>query len=135
MLTMQAEDRTQPLLPISLRTATGEAAYQEAKLNGGMMPLADETSIKDFVHWRVIDNRFMHDTVAFKKCHMLIPRRVFPNWQDINPTEFVELQEIITELAGSYDQLTMNMPHNRSVPGHFHLHLNKFYDSREQMKL
>lgn len=98
------------------------------------MPLADEKSIKDFVYWRVIVNRFRAD-VAFQTSHMLIPRRVFPEWSDMSHHEFIELQEILAEFGNTYHQLTMNFPSTRSVPGHFHLHLNKFYDKREEMSL
>ena len=122
-------------LPMSLRTAEGEAAYQEAKKSGGTTPLADEKPLKDFVYWKLIQNRFP-PTVAFKTSHMLLPRRVVADWGDLNRLELVELTEILAEFDdGRYDQITMNFTRNRSVPGHFHLHLSKFHVKREDMSL
>lgn len=122
-------------LPMSLRTAEGEAAYQQAKTNGGTIPLGDEKPLKDFVYWKLIANRFP-PTIAFRTSHMLLPRRVVSNWQDLDAFEIAELSEILQEFDdGRYDQVTMNFSGNRSVKGHFHVHLSKFHVKREDMTL
>lgn len=121
-------------LPMSLRTKQGEADYQEAKKSGGIIPLDDEKPIKHFVYWKLIPNRFP-PSIAFKTSHMLLPRRIFKDWSEMDSFEWAELTEIIKELEPQYDQLTMNFPSTRSVPNHFHLHLNKFHVKREDMAL
>ncbi len=123
-------------LPMSLRTAAGERAYQEARLNGGTRPLELEPSIKKWQYWRLIENRFPY-SVAFKTHHMLVPYRanVSERW-DLNDEEKREFERILREFVyPTYDLWFENCPKRRSVARFYHVHLASYVDSREQMSL
>lgn len=123
-------------LPMSLRTAAGEQAYQDAKANKTTKPLELVPSIKLFDHWRIIENDYPYD-VGYKRCHMLIVKRAGVGaWNELNTYELSELDRIKREyLYDEYDQIIENCPNRRSVSHIFHLHLVNFYDSRQDMAL
>lgn len=123
-------------VPMSLRKFTSEVAYQQAKLNGHCIPLALEPAIWEGKFWKMINNRFPAD-VAFKpaRARMLIPKRVFSDWWKMYPWEAVELLIILYRRRYDGSQMTLNLGSTRSVPGHFHIHFNEFYDDRLDMKL
>lgn len=126
------------MLPMSLRTAETERIYQDAKKRGDIVPLHDEKRIEDFKYWCIVENRFPYD-VSYKKCHLLIPKRegvIYFN--DINFDEFIELGKLIEEggfVESNYDEWKVNTKKKRSNMVLFHIHLNSFYDSREEMRL
>jgi len=70
----------------------------------------------------IITNRFPHDAVL-RKHHMLVPKRFFATPREIDQDERAELMDIKENLNGEYDGLFENLPHKRSVPAHFHIHL------------
>lgn len=123
-------------LPMSLRTAKGEQAYQDAKVAGKTTPLELVDSIKIFEHWRIINNDFPYD-VGYKRCHLLVIKRAeCASWHDLHDDEIAELNKLKREyLYDEYDQIIENCPSRRSVPHLFHMHLVNFYDKREDMKL
>lgn len=123
-------------LPMSLRTAAGEQAYQDAKASRSTTPLELVPAIKVFEHWRIIDNDFAYG-VAYKRCHMLAVKRAGAGqWHDLNAEEIAELNKLKKQyLYDEYDQIIENCPNRRSVPHLFHLHLVNFHDNREDMQL
>lgn len=123
-------------LPMSLRTADQEQAYQNAKANKTTKPLELVPSIKIFDHWRIIENEYPYD-VGYKRCHMLVVKRAgIGAWNELNTYELSELDRIKQEyLYSEYDQIIENCPSRRSVPHLFHLHLVNFYDDRADMEL
>ena len=123
-------------LPMSLRTADQEQAYQNAKENRSTTPLELVASLQTFEHWRIVNNDFPYD-VGYKRCHMLVIKRAGVGaWHELNQAELAELNNLKrNHLYDEYDQIIENCPSRRSVPHLFHLHLVNFYDNREDMEL
>jgi len=121
---------------MSLRTASEEQTYQDAKANRTTTPLELVTSLQMFNHWRIVNNDFGYG-VAYKRSHMLVVKRAGAGtWHDLNAEEIKELNELKrTHLYDEYDQIIENCPSRRSVQHIFHLHLLNFHDAREDMKL
>lgn len=123
-------------LPMSLRTAASEQAYQDAKLNRTTKPLELEPALKIFNHWRIIENGFPYD-VAFSRHHLLVPKRasVAQRW-DLNDEERKEFEVILKDyIYQEYDLWFENCPKRRSVGGYYHIHLANYVEQREQMSL
>lgn len=123
-------------LPMSLRTFDGEIEYQEAKKHDLTVPLELEPSLKQWDHWRLIDNRFPY-TVGFKTHHMLVPKRagVADRWQ-LNDDERREFEIILREFTyPNYDLWFENCPKRRSVRGFYHVHFATYHDERSEMSL
>lgn len=121
-------------LPMSLRTAESERYYQDQKLAGTLIPLADEPTIRAWTYWRIIENRFPYN-VALAKHHLLLPIRAVPDRSDLKDEELAELVEIIALVASEYDFVMENFPKRRSILAHYHLHLGEYYPTRSDMKL
>lgn len=122
-------------LPMSLRTAAGEQAYQDAKASGNTTPLELEATLRQWKHWRLIDNRFAY-TVAFKEHHMLVPRRGVADRWELNADEKAEFELIVKDFVyPTYDLWFENCPKRRSVRSFYHVHLASYHDSRDQMEL
>lgn len=113
------------MLPKSLRTRKTEARYQQAKINGTLKPLDAEPRLKEWGYWFLIANRFPYDEV-FGTSHMLVLKRDAPEIYDLTLIETHELLQIRKSLTQDYDQIQDNLPHRRSVPGRYHIHLVKF---------
>lgn len=124
------------MVPMSLRREASERAYQKAKKNGETRDLKDVPSIKEFRHWRIINNDFGWD-IAFKESHMLIPKRVVSTWQYLDEDEIDELWFLISDIEseGYYDCIALNPPKRRSKPNHFHLHLLVYHEDRSKMEV
>lgn len=121
-------------LPMSLRTSNGERRYQQAKLDGNLVSLADEDSIMSWSLWRIIDNRFPYG-VALKTHHLLLPIRAVPDRSDLSDDELAELVQILALVASNYDFVMENFPKRRSILAHYHLHLGEYHDTRDYMTL
>ena len=84
--------------------------------------LCAKESLKQFTHWRIVQNRFPYDLIA-ETHHMLIPNRHVVE-DDLTVEELVEIklikQGIINE---TYDWMLEPTHKNKSMPAHFHLHL------------
>ena len=83
--------------------------------------LCTDNSIKDFTHWRVLENDFPYDVVA-KTHHMIVPKRHITE-QEIEPHEWAEFKVIKKTYMELYDAIIEGTPRMKSIPGHFHLHL------------
>jgi len=122
-------------LPMSLRTADSEAAYQQAKIDDALIPLYAEPVLHSFQHWYIIANRFPYDS-CYKTSHMLLPNSRAAEWHQLTPAEKTELREIIaTYCQKHYHQVIENMTVRRSVLNIYHLHLVTFVDGREEFRL
>ncbi len=84
--------------------------------------LCQAPSIKEWSHWRIIENIFPYDLIA-KTHHMIIPRR-HAGEDELSSPELEQLkllkQEYINE---NYGWLMEAVKRRKSVPAHFHLHL------------
>lgn len=123
-------------LPMSLRTKVGEENYQLAKKNGGSVPLELAPSLKQWEHWRLIDNNFPYG-VAFKDHKMLLPKRAgVAERSQLNDAEKAEFEVILREYVyPEYDLWFENCPKRRSMNHIYHVHVASYYDNREEMSL
>lgn len=114
--------------PSSGRTSASEWAYQEAKKNGGTIPLAEEPALISYKFWKLIANRFPYDAI-FSTHDMLLPVRKFSTRDEMTREEERELDNVIKGLSSHYHLLFENFSSRRSVSDHFHIHL-AVYKSR-----
>lgn len=112
-------------LPKSLRTRKTEAIYQQAKLDKTLRPLETENRLKEWKYWFLIENRFPYDDV-FETSHMLVLSREAASIYELTTSETHELLQIRSTLGEDYDAIMDNLPHRRSVPVRYHVHLVKF---------
>ncbi|MCB9806145.1 hypothetical protein H6775_03235 [Candidatus Nomurabacteria bacterium] len=81
----------------------------------------EEKLIKEYDYWLLIANGFPADRVA-EKHDLLIPKRVFGEFDEINDDEYKELLVIKKELNDTYDACWEQYGKARSRPMHYHLH-------------
>lgn len=122
-------------LPMSLRSAKGEQFYQTAKNQRRLTPLYQEDVIKEWIHWRLINNRFPYD-MCFTTCHMLLPVEYVADYDLLSESAKRELREIITYYCqDNYDVVFENMNSRRSVKNHYHLHCATYVTDRKDICL
>jgi len=119
-------------VPVSLRTVKGEAIYADHKKNGKTKSLSEEHSIKEWQHWRLIDNKFPYASV-FKVHHMLIPKREVDK-KNLSKNELREMDLILEELDVLYDCMLVNFNKKQSIKYHYHVHMLTYKDKRAQLK-
>lgn len=107
----------------ALRTRETLIRYTDAA-DPNFMDTAQGTPLGE--HWQIFPNEFPYDKLA-ERHDLLFPRRKFAEPEDMNREEAQELALIQKDFAGDYDSILMNLPHTRSVPGYFHLHLLRFH--------
>lgn len=120
-------------IPVSLRKRKDELAYARAKQNKSRRPLLNEPRLREWRYWALIDNDFPY-TAAFKKHHMLIPKREVKE-NDLNSREREELKLIIEEVSKDYDCQLINFINKQSVRNHYHIHLLTYKDKRKELKI
>ena len=78
--------------------------------------------IKEFKHWKIVNNIFPWDRIA-KTSHMVIPKRHVKGI-NLTMTEIKELESIKSGYINEKYQIIVESTHkNKSIPEHFHLHL------------
>ncbi len=85
---------------------------------------ADETILREFKHWIIIESRFPYDNVASVN-DLLISKRPIGRHYDGTQAEEKEYHTIMKLLAseGYYDALIENFPKSKSVKKFAHTHL------------
>ena len=83
------------------------------------------SAVKEYMHWRLIDNDFPYDVLASRHC-ILTPRRKFQEDWEMVESERAELFEIKKELGNDFDTIMENFGHQRTFSMHYHLHFIKF---------
>lgn len=121
------------LVPTSARSMEAEASYQLAKEIGVLKPLDQEPRLIQYKHWYLIANRFPYDMI-FEVHDMLVPMSGAATRHELTAAALVELQEILDELSNQYDLVFENFAHRRSVLTLYHLHLARYYKTREEFK-
>ena len=121
------------------RTEKTRLAYQQEKAlmsstDIKTFDLEKEEVLKRFDYWAVIPNKFPYDFV-FGTHHLLVPIRCFAGPGDMFDYELVELVKIKEGFGiyGEYDGFFENLPHKRSIPGHFHIHLMKWEEDFSEL--
>ena len=77
--------------------------------------------IKTYKGWKKIENEFPYDEVATKN-DMIVPLRHTIE-DDLTEEELREFKEIKKDINDKYDMILENTHKQKSIPGHFHLHL------------
>ncbi len=82
--------------------------------------------IKEFNHWKIVNNRFPYDLIA-KVHHILIPKRhvIEKELTEEEFKEFVYIKESYVSKEGYHWILEAT---GKSFPGHFHVHLITRHD-------
>ena len=108
----------------TFRTSETRKKYSEYQASGAMetgCDLCEKVSLKEFKHWRIVQNTFPYDRIA-KMHDMLIPRRCV-RWQDLTQDEVDEFFLIKEGHLQEYDHLIESTQKSSSIPKHYHLHL------------
>jgi diadenosine tetraphosphate (Ap4A) HIT family hydrolase len=109
----------------SLRTPETQAKYVEYIASGRLesgCALCAKTTLREFSHWKIVQNDFPYDRIASMH-HMLIPKR---HVSEAELTE-EEHQEFLALKNGTlndmYDYFLEAAHRAKTVPAHFHIHL------------
>ncbi|MEK7081170.1 MAG: hypothetical protein AAB902_02170 [Patescibacteria group bacterium] len=108
------------------RTKKTEQKYKKFIAEGF---LADECNlcnktklIKEFKHWKIVNNEFPWDRIA-KINHMIIPKRHII-YEELNKTEKKEFESIKSAyIEKEYELIAEVTERKKSIPDHFHIHL------------
>jgi hypothetical protein len=109
----------------SLRTPETEALYTKYRQDGHLengCRLCDQPFTTEFEHWKIMPNRFPYDQIASQH-DMIVPKRHVDE-KGITEEEWQEY-ECIKEanLHTSYNFFIEAAHSQKSIPGHFHIHL------------
>ena len=89
--------------------------------------LCSAPSLKEFEHWRIVDNDFPYDLVA-QTTHMIVPKRHVDE-NGLTNEEIEEYKTIKkTYLVDYYNCIYETVPRRQSIRGHYHLILMVFYE-------
>lgn len=107
----------------SLRKVETELAYRKYQKTPKFPTcyICTAKAIKTYQNWKVIENEFSYDEVATKN-DMIVPMRhtIEENLTEEELREFTKIKEDIND---KYDMILENTHKQKSIPGHFHLHL------------
>jgi len=107
---------------MTARTEEMEAKYQEARRKGDLTPINEEKTIKEWVYWALVVNRFPHDKLNTRH-HMVVLKRKCSIW-NITLEELCELWYIVLKWADKkYHYGKINFRRLRSIKGIPHIHL------------
>ncbi len=79
--------------------------------------------LKTYRYWKIIDNQFPYDEIA-TTTHMIVPLRHVREDQ-LRAEELQEYSAVKADLHAEYDLILENTYKQKSIPGHYHLHLLK----------
>lgn len=113
------------LPPRSWRTEEMHSRYEserQADIDSGGCPLCDAPTIEEFTHWRIIPNKYPYDAVTVRH-EQIVPKR-HTDGKDLSEEEILELEELkLNRLNKEFVFLFESLPKQKSIPGHYHLHL------------
>lgn len=97
--------------------------YREHRAKIKDADLTKLPQVERWGHWILVKNEYPYDRIAQKHC-LLVPLRSFAEDEEMNGAERKELFMIKKWFARnkSFDILCESLPHDRSVPGVYHLH-------------
>lgn len=87
----------------------------------------ENEAMETFEHWALLPVSFHYDLIADEH-HLLVPKRHFGSFSEMNLDEFTELKTIKEKIGDRYSFVLENFPSRLSVPAHFHLHFIKAKD-------
>lgn len=123
---MQKQEHWRRLLLRSEETATAyERAQRAQSANDGCRLCRDPDAIAEYKYWRLMPNLFPYDRL-FSKSDMLVLRRHSDEY-GLREDERAELLQLkCGVLVDEYDALLEQLPKQRSIPHHFHVHLVQY---------
>jgi len=113
-------------MTVDLRTKKTRRKYlkliSEGFLVNGCSLCKETKSIKEFKHWRILNNRFPWDRIA-KTHHMIIPKRhtIYEKLNEIEKKEFEIIK--VGYIEEKYELIAEAMNKKKSIPKHLHIHL------------
>ena len=111
-------------------------AFKTAKVVAGEdlteFKLEDETILREFDAWLIIENRFPYDAMTSVN-HLLIPRDQHGDFYSLPAAMQDEYHQIRRLLAEEqfYDAVVENFPRSQSVTRHTHAHLVRWAYTKE----
>jgi diadenosine tetraphosphate (Ap4A) HIT family hydrolase len=99
-----------------------EDAYQEY-LKGNHIPFQDNEVVNEYKYWKVLKNKFPYDVRVH---HLIIPKREFAMFRDMNNEEKKELEYIKELFNNNYDCFLQNTLKKRSIRTIYHEHFILF---------
>lgn len=109
----------------SLRSLQTHLQYLEHR-NSPNFPkcyVCDAKPLKEYRHWKIIENQFPYDEVAATS-HMVVPKRHLKE-SELTWREMSEFEKVKADMHAEYDMIIENTRKQKSIPGHYHLHLLK----------
>lgn len=102
-----------------------EDAQKEKRKYPGCRLCNDTESIREFEHWRLMPNMFPYDRYFIKSDMLVIKRHT--DERGLNEAEREEYMRLKSDvLADTYDSVLDNLPKQKSIPHHCHMHLISF---------
>lgn len=113
---------------MTARTKRTENAYQKAKASGKLESLKDIKPIKEWLHWKLVPNRFPHDKLNTRHLMVVLKRETDPkDYWGIRDVELYELWwDILPELEKEYQYFKINGASLRSINTVPHIHVCDF---------
>ena len=98
------------------------AADRALNVSSDKCPLCTAESVKEYIHWRIIPNKYPYD--ATTSTHRMIVPKEHVVETGVSLEALQELKSLkMTDLNDEYAFIMEVLPKNKSIPGHFHLHL------------
>ncbi len=115
-----------------LRTNPSQAHYKklvsEGLLDGGCALCAGE-ALREYTHWKIMQNAFPWDRIAARH-EMILPKRHVQE-HELSSAEIAEFQHIKHEyLHKEYEFITEATYRTKSIPAHHHVHLLEVTDEQ-----
>ena len=109
----------------SLRKLETELAYRKYQKTPKFPTcyICSATAIKTYGKWKKIENEFPYNEIATEN-HMIVPLR-HTTEDNLTEEELREFTKIKEDINDKYDMILENTHKQKSIPGHFHLHLLK----------
>lgn len=108
----------------SLRTKDTQRKYNEflKTIDTNVCRLCEMVAVKEFDHWKVVENEFPYDKIADK--HVLLLTKRHCSESELSDEEKEELFNIKrSEYVSDYQFIFESTPSTMSIPSHYHLHL------------
>jgi diadenosine tetraphosphate (Ap4A) HIT family hydrolase len=103
-------------------TQAAYKAYRNDPVQARACGLCEERQHTEFVHWRIIENRFPYD--LFAKTHDMLVSKRHVSTEELSEEEKREFEEIKdTYVQEHYEIMIESVRRQRSLPSHAHLHL------------
>lgn len=124
----------------SPRSPKSQADYDDFKQSHATTPdrlhwfdFDEETIVREFTHWVIIQNRFPYDNMA-RTNHLLVTRSRVSNLYEASPEIQAEFHTIMQQLATeqNYDARIENFPQTTSAKAHYHIHLVSWHNTPTQ---